>query len=455
MVDIPKSILNKLHCSQCEGYLSISPVMVTTGAQICGKCFKILPADEKRRYVREIGLEAVAEMLIFPCRYHQQGCRFQILFDKGEDHEKECPYQHILQYPHQTAEVDDNNDSTSAMLSVNSLFHNSTLSVNRLSKELRLESKYSLKQSNQSKNKASLKYTIDISANNGYTLCLQSEQYLRPVEIKVEGAIAIKNIPESIYSDIKIKDASKSIYCNLSPRTEHVYESINSSHGCVRKCNNCYNTIVNEAFYCLHGHCFCKNCRANACLHCTSHVSSTPRYACKNYTQGCKETLFSLDIRKHQDDCEFNRFKCPVAECDWHGILKSTKLHVLEKHSDNTVESAEISRKSTTSDEAWLMFAYDNVFKCKYFYYDTFVEFLVIYVGSHDKANSFKYEIEVPFNYKTLKKNARCIGWNSSSLESGVSIQNQELLELTRNKQTCKSGFTFILKLTECKESIL
>lgn len=443
MVDIPKSILNKLRCSRCEGYLSIAPVMVTTaGAQICGKCFKILPTDERRRYVREIGLEAVAEMLIYPCRYHQQGCKFQILFNNGEDHERECPHRHSL-YENQI-----NNDVNDPLLvDSQSLFRDNPLSVQCQSNELRLEGKYSLKQNQQSKNNALLKYTIDIGATSGYALCLQSEQYLKPVEIKLEGAIALKNHPESIYCEINTKDG----YNNTPQTTEHVYESINSR---VRKCNNCTSTIVNEAFYCQRGHCFCWNCREISCLHCMSYVSSTPRYACKNYAIGCKETLVSPNnARKHQTECEFNSLQCPVAGCEWCGILKMLKLHVLERHTDNIIESVEISKKSTTSDLEWVMFAYENLFKCKYFYYDNFVEFLVVYIGSHDNAKQFKYEIQVPFNYKTLKKTATCIGWNGFSLESGVSIQNSELLELSRNKFSCKNGFNFTLKLNESKDN--
>lgn len=419
--------------------MSIAPVMVTTGAQICGKCFKILPVAEKRRYVREIGLEAVAEMLIFPCRYHQQGCRYDVLFNNGEDHERECPHRHILQYSNQTAETDDINDTNPPQ---------SQLTVKCQSRELKLESNYTLKQHNQSNSNALLKYTLDVGASAGYALSLQSEQYINPIEIRIEGAIALKHTPESIYCEIKPRH-------QLTPKKEHVYESINVRTDGGRKCNNCNGTIVNEAYYCQRGHHFCRNCRGEACLHCTTHVSSTPLFACKNYVYGCKATVCSLDVRKHQADCEFNEIRCPVANCDWHGVLKATKLHVLEEHSDKTIQSAEITRQSTTTDEVWLMCAYDNMFKCKYFYYETFVEFLVVYVGSHENAQRFKYEIEIPFNYKTLRKSAECIGWNGFSLESGVAILNAEVLELTRNKYSCNTGFSFNLKISECKVSTL
>lgn len=254
MVDVPKSLLNQLRCSQCEGYLSIGPLMVTTvGVQICGKCYKILPADEKRKYVRQVGLEAVAaQMLIFPCRYHQQGCTVQILFNEGEDHERECPHRQILLQ-------DDSNDCPDVNPTV--------ITVERQTKELHLQSKYSLK---PNKNNAVLKYTIDIGASSGYALCLQSEQYLKPVEVKIEGAIALKkNTPESIYCEL---NASKG-------RTvvEHVYESINSGPGSVRKCNNCSEYS-------------CRSCQSETagagCLHCssrTSYVNCTPWYVCKNY----------------------------------------------------------------------------------------------------------------------------------------------------------------------------
>lgn len=81
------------------------------------------------------------------------------------------------------------------------------------------------------------------------------------------------------------------------------------------------------------------------------------------------------------------------------------------------------------------------------------MEVLVIYMGAHDRAREFKYDVEVVFNHRTLRRSAGCIGWNGSSLETGIAIQNAEVLELTRNKQSCKSGFDYTLKISECKES--
>lgn len=185
MVDVPSSLLPKLRCSLCDGYLSVSPVMVSTESQICGRCFRILPEQAKRKYVRETGLEAVAEILTFPCRYRGQGCAFRVHFDEAEDHERECPHRRFAQ----TEETYGSNDETDPLIG-DALSRERSLSVKCQSKELRLEGKYSLRQ-----NGGLMKYTMDISAGEGRALCLQSEHYIKPGIAHLKTKLPLRGPP--------------------------------------------------------------------------------------------------------------------------------------------------------------------------------------------------------------------------------------------------------------------
>lgn len=95
------------------------------------------------------------------------------------------------------------------------------------------------------------------------------------------------------------------------------------------------------------------------------------------------------------------------------------------------------------------MFAHDSIFKCKCFHFDSFVEFLVTYVGSHRKSGSFRYEVRVEAGNRTWRRGAACVGWNGVSLDPGVTLKESELTELTRNKQSWRDGFSFTVRISD------
>jgi len=95
MLPVSEPILNTLKCYLCDGYLNAKPVLVQNNKQICAKCYKILPEEEKVLCQRQIAYEAVANYLQFPCRYHKMGCTYTYKFNQENGHEIECKKRHF------------------------------------------------------------------------------------------------------------------------------------------------------------------------------------------------------------------------------------------------------------------------------------------------------------------------------------------------------------------------
>lgn len=449
MIKIPQSILCSLQCALCDGYLSVSPIMVSQdGSQLCGKCFSVLPETNKTNYVKQIGFESIAEILIFPCRYNTEGCRKELLFNGEEDHEKECPYRHnLLEFGDGTQDQD---VVSSDSYESGSLKPGTELIVTRETKDLKLKSRYVFKQNKLKKGNTFLKYRTEIVGNSRNKLCLQVEEHLRPVQIIIDGAICFRTIAEDMYCDITAKGVSDSAYSSIDHLPEATLDGVNFASK-NHSCTNCECVIVNEVYFCGQGHDSCRNCRGKNCLACATSVGFVPKYHCRNAAMGCAKKLSATDVSKHETDCEYNSFRCPISNCNWHGILKKTKLHVQEKHCDKITRAQEIKKAFASFDFAWIMFAYGNIFKCKYFYYgeSDYVELLVIYFGSHDYARRYKYEVEVFFCGKTKKKSATCIGWNGLSLDSGIKIEYKELCDLKPFGKRPEFNFDYILRIID------
>lgn len=451
MIRIPGRVLNSLQCTICAGYLNVSPIMVSNNSQICGKCFDILPQEDKQNCLRQIGLEAVADILVFPCRYHDHGCTQEVCFNSTEDHEKECQYRfHVL----------NTNDSDNSFVDSNTLnTHNTdtfesqdfkTISVSKDTKDVKVNAAFKLKPSAKYLDNALLKYQINICGNDENALCLQSEQYIRKVQIVMEGALSVRGVPENIFCDVRTKGATETITSHNA--YEPTYDTIdNRNDG--GSCNNCRKPILMEVYHCPHGHDYCRNCKGMNCLYCITSVSHIPKYYCKNFARGCKEKLSATDVSKHETDCEFNSFRCPLPACDWHGTLSIMRLHVQENHSDKVTLNMMIRRASTSHDQNWFMFAHDNIFKCKYFYFGDYVEFLIIYLGSNDNAQKFKYEVEVLFHGKSLTRSAYSIGWNGFSIDKGILVKKSDLREMTF-KNIDNFNFDFVLRITDVSQNL-
>lgn len=92
-LDISESNLNHLYCSICKGYLSSSPIRLTSdGDNICGRCS---PLNRDVPAYRQSSLESIMSDALFPCKYRLNGCSMKIAFDCTQDHENNCDYRNF------------------------------------------------------------------------------------------------------------------------------------------------------------------------------------------------------------------------------------------------------------------------------------------------------------------------------------------------------------------------
>lgn len=97
---VTEASLRVLRCSLCEESLSVFPISVIvnettkTTKNICGRC----PIFEEKNAVstRNIIYEAVAEQILFPCRYKSIGCQERLVPAKLSSHEKFCAQRPIF-----------------------------------------------------------------------------------------------------------------------------------------------------------------------------------------------------------------------------------------------------------------------------------------------------------------------------------------------------------------------
>lgn len=77
-------------CLNCKNFLSFYPIYVKkdgTGA-ICGRC----KPTEEDKYLRDEAYEALAQFLLFPCTYKDNGCQKSLVPNLIEEHEPCCEY---------------------------------------------------------------------------------------------------------------------------------------------------------------------------------------------------------------------------------------------------------------------------------------------------------------------------------------------------------------------------
>lgn len=89
-INLPEEVLNKMTCQSCKNLLSLYPVNIKkdgSGA-LCGRC---KPAEEDQ-YLRDESYELLAQFLLFPCIYKDNGCTKSLVPTLLEGHEPCCEY---------------------------------------------------------------------------------------------------------------------------------------------------------------------------------------------------------------------------------------------------------------------------------------------------------------------------------------------------------------------------
>ena len=90
------SLLTLLECPVCLDHITPPIKQCVKGHLVCTDCFPRLPHCPTCRSgmseERNLGMEQVARLLKFPCRYHPMGCTESHPLAQKEEHERNCPY---------------------------------------------------------------------------------------------------------------------------------------------------------------------------------------------------------------------------------------------------------------------------------------------------------------------------------------------------------------------------
>lgn len=90
MLAVPQNLLKNFICAQCNGYLNCKPILLQpNGNNICGNC--VQQNRHENQGTRNTAFESIAKnVLIFPCRYKEKGCKYELKFNIINIHETGC-----------------------------------------------------------------------------------------------------------------------------------------------------------------------------------------------------------------------------------------------------------------------------------------------------------------------------------------------------------------------------
>lgn len=416
MLNVPPHILDALKCIKCDGFLITTPIFVTTNLeQVCGKCYIILPKQEQEKCFRQVAFETVAGLIQFPCKYYKSGCpqTFKIN-EENIQHEQLCEYKykHLLIPVNNT--IEDN-------------FYPETDSYIQ-TEQIAVWLKFNLEENLYSPYNKRLKYKMNLQGSNGYKLMLKKNNELRNnIEIDVNGQVLFKEKPEILYTDVKVSQIN-----------EHIYETIQPQI----KCTNCREILKEQIHYCLFGHVTCFNCKGVMCVLCSLQMNNESKRKCRNIFKGCTEILPVTELSNHEDNCVYNDRKCPLQGCTFSDMFENLKLHLQTQHSNQTFNENHIVKKFQSTDQQFIMLCHNSIFKCNYYYYEDYVEFVVVYFGSTTESDNYVTEILVVEN--NLKKRCACADWNNFVLDKCIKFN---INEITTRANNWHPNFEITLKI--------
>lgn len=371
---------------------------------MCGKCFELLPLHEQGKCVKQVGLEAVAALIKFPCRFYKSGCQQTFALNEPTNHEESCPYNqhlHCDRSKEVTYDQVHQNNNSYQNVEYTVTYGNVISDLNFRLRENHLRSSFNLK------------FNMNLKGTNGYRLLLQKNNEVRAgnMEMELNGAILFKECPQVVFTDMKMK-----------PIKENIYETIKPAK---IQCANCQKTLKDEIHHCLFGHMTCYNCKGAMCVVCSVQMNSDMKRKCKNFSVGCNEIPPLSELRNHEDNCIFNNRICPFEGCSFSNVFNEMKIHLEKSHPDDAFADNQILKRCNTADDSFALLCYSTIFKCSYYYFEDYVEFVVIHFGSTTETDNYTCEILLVEN--DLMKRGICADWNNFMLSKSIKFSADEI----------------------------
>jgi hypothetical protein len=133
-------------------------------------------------------------------------------------------------------------------------------------------------------------------------------------------------------------------------------------------------------------------------------LSRKLNYPCPYEKRGCVETFAHDMVREHQKRCHYRPQTCPAnnlpnVKCDWAGIYKDLKEHLMEKHPGDCYgnvdgEIRNLKHISARMCVCQFVFALNEVFFLRFqAKIDNILYAVVQYIGPPENATNYKYKV--------------------------------------------------------------
>lgn len=443
---VPSELLDKLHCSVCNGYLSVFPVHIKNDGDnpICGRC-KIPNEDE---YLRDEAFEGIAQFLIFPCSQSKNGCDQQLTPLKLKDHENccthrklDCPSKNYSRCNWQGSNKDLKAhfeashpqlviaDRKFEIQFLNSIKENLVMPFENelfiVKKEIDSRSGSficSVEHVIQEEDPDSYNYFIRAESGNGtyYHKCPERstsasaeektkffadfirEQLHDPASIIAKIEIFKSNIIED-EAKVKVDVRSADVDWELLGELE---------------CPVCFDYMLPPIYQCISGHSICASCKPQVarCPICPGEIRNTQNYSleklttrmmypCKYHKMGCAITLKSSEIRSHEGSCEFGPYVCPLSEeetCTKKYNKSELISHVENNHPEYILKSDKINVPMGGGDQLiqkyYLIKFSNKLFKVCFKFENQQFYWALQLIGPAEECKNYKFEIDIVDN---------------------------------------------------------
>ena len=92
-------LVNLFECPVCFDYALPPILQCQLGHIVCGQCRQKLSSCPTCRgplgNIRNLGMEKVADTILFPCKYQNNGCQLNLIHKTKLDHEDSCDFRPV------------------------------------------------------------------------------------------------------------------------------------------------------------------------------------------------------------------------------------------------------------------------------------------------------------------------------------------------------------------------